>query len=349
MNRWIYLALIALLLAACGPGAVAATASPEAPAASETPSPPATTTPTLPPSPTATAAIQSAYLMAFHACDLATAENCNFPDSHEVYLAQSDDGVSWSLVPGWQPYSGSVPDVVRRGNTLYIYSAGRNQFVRYHMDTQRADPPGPLKVSDLSFGLVDPSPMLDEQGRIVLFFLPGLQGADPAGCGPEAGCTREILSAVEVEGSNGSEFELVEGLRASYEIDASSDLKSFSDPDIFFDGQQYVLYVSHGPSISVWTSQTLDGEFTQLASLPASLLTLGNGGVPAGHFDPASGLYWTYAHVDVNGQTVIRLAQHPDFSRRLETSDFQVVLSGELLGLGDSFIVASPGFTVNQP
>lgn len=67
--------------------------------------------------------INGKYLMAFHACDTA-ADNCRDPRNHRVYLAQSDDGTQWSIVPGWTPHGGSVPDVIRRGETLYIYPPG---------------------------------------------------------------------------------------------------------------------------------------------------------------------------------------------------------------------------------
>jgi len=68
--------------------------------------------------------ITAPYLMAFHACDTSAGIDCNMPMNHKVYLAQSEDGVNWSLVPGWQPFQGSVPDVIRRGDTLYIYTPG---------------------------------------------------------------------------------------------------------------------------------------------------------------------------------------------------------------------------------
>lgn len=352
--KHISFALAAVLFAACSP-APAPSLQPPSPAvltSTQTPAPPATDLPveTAMTGPTPTIALQANYLMAFHACDTGTVNDCHAPQNHRVYLAQSDDGLNWSLVPGMQPYPGSVPDVVRRGNTLYIYSAGQNPLLRFHLDSSQADEPQQIQAKGLPFGLVDPSPIIDDDGRIVLFFLPGQQGADPAGCSAEeSSCTRTILSAVEVEGSDGQEFELVDGPRVSFDIDPNSEIKSVSDPDIFFDGQQYVIYISHGPSISVWTSPTMDGEFQPVNSLPQGLLTLGTGGVPAGHFDAASGLYWTYAHIDINGRTVIRLAQHADYSRRLETNDFEIILSGDLLGLGDSVIVASPGFALNQP
>ena len=60
-------------------------------------------------------------LMAFHTCATSATE-CMNPSNPIVQLAQSVDTVSWSLIPGWQSYSGSVPDVFRRGNTIYVYS-----------------------------------------------------------------------------------------------------------------------------------------------------------------------------------------------------------------------------------
>lgn len=72
------------------------------------------------------------YLMSFHACNASTT-NCNDPRNHKVYIAQSDDGINWSPLPGYAPYSGSVPDIIRRGNTLYVYTPG--QVRRYQIDS----------------------------------------------------------------------------------------------------------------------------------------------------------------------------------------------------------------------
>ncbi|MBL7161378.1 MAG: hypothetical protein ISS57_02145 [Anaerolineales bacterium] len=292
--------------------------------------------------------VTEAYLMAFHACDTAGEADCHDPRNHMVYLAQSDDGANWNLIPGWEPFRGSVPDVIRRGDTLYIYTPG--QLVRYHLDTNTIDPFTQVQVSDLDSGYVDPSLVIDDNGRLVLFFLYGQPGMDPAGCSPEeTSCVRQIGSATEVAGSDGAEFTLDDGQRASLTIDPTSQIKSFSDPDIFFDGDQYVLYVSHGPSTSVWVSKELRGEYAQEPALPQGLLTNNTGGVPAGHFDMANAQYWTYAHININGKTVIRRAVHPDLFQQLDENDFDEVITGESIGLGASFVIASPGFAVNSP
>ncbi len=60
-------------------------------------------------------------LMAFHGC-AEGATDCNNPVNHRIYLAQSENGAQWSLVPGWTPLRGSVPDVFRRGDTAYVIS-----------------------------------------------------------------------------------------------------------------------------------------------------------------------------------------------------------------------------------
>ncbi len=288
------------------------------------------------------------YLMAFHACDTSGGVECHDPRNHMVYLAGSEDGLNWSLIPGWEPYSGSVPDLIRRGETLYIYTPG--QLVRYHLDSDTIDPPTKVQISDLESGYVDPSLIIDDEGRLVLFFLYGQLGMDPAGCSPdEESCVREIGSATETVGSDGAEFVLDDGQRASMTLDPTSQLRSFSDPDIFFDGNQYVLYISHGASTSVWVSKELRGEYVQEPSLPQGLLTNNTGGVPAGYYDPLSSQYWTFAHVGRDGQTVIRRATHPDIFQQLSDADFTTVLTGESVGLGSGFEVASPGFAVNMP
>lgn len=297
--------------------------------------------------PQQTPTVQENYLMAFHACDSASTD-CHDPRNHMVYLAQSDDGLNWSLIPNWEPYSGSVPDVIRRGETLYIYTPG--QLVRYYLDSGRVESPSQVQISGLQSGYVDPSLIIDDQGNLVMFFLYGQRGMDPAGCAEgESSCVREIGSATEITGSDGTEFSLDDGQRASMTLGPSTQFRSFSDPDIFFDGDQYVLYISHGASASVWVSQELHGEYVQEPSLPQGLITNNSGGVPSGYYDPLSSQYWTFAHVGQGGQTVIRRATHPDIFQQLNDSDFDPVITGESLGLGSTFSVASPGFAVNAP
>src|SRR3990172_5032147 len=90
--------------------------------------------PTNTPVPTVPPVVTAKFLMAFHACNTATSSKCNSPENHQVYLAQGDDGITWKMIPNWKPFKGSVPDVIRRGNTLYIYTASSN-VVKYRIDT----------------------------------------------------------------------------------------------------------------------------------------------------------------------------------------------------------------------
>lgn len=286
-------------------------------------------------------AITGAYLMAFHACDTARA-NCRDPRNHQVYLAESHDGTSWSLVPGWTPFPGSVPDVIRRGNTLYIFTAS-NEVARYRLSTGTLEKPIKVSIPDLPGGFVDPSLIVDDQGQLVLFFLYGQPGSDPAGCpAGQSTCVKRFGSATEVTGSDGTEFTLDDGDRATVTLGASGPLRSASDPDIFFDGTQYVMYLSHGPSISVWTSANLRGTYTKLTDLANN-----TGGVPSGYFDATTRTYWTYSHTVKDGIAVIRRAVHSDFSRPLSESDWVTVLTGPSVGLTATTNVESPGFAVN--
>lgn len=293
--------------------------------------------------------VTARYLMAFHVCDTSVSD-CSWPHNHRVSLAQSDDGVQWSLVPGWQPYPGSVPDVIRRGETLYIYTPDR--LTRYHMDTGVLEASVPVTIEGLSDdGFVDPSLYLDDNGRLVLFFLYSQIGGDPASCQPqENACEKRFGSATEVEGSDGARFTLDEGDRAVVAIGADSGLRTASDPDIFFDGAQYVLYIAHGASTSVWTSPELRGTYTQVAELPGGLLNTETGGVASGYFDSLSGQYWTYGHVPRKDQaTPIRRAVHADLLHPLSESDWSVVISGTMLGLTSTTNVESASITLNAP
>ncbi len=294
--------------------------------------------------------ISGRYLMAFHACDTSTSD-CDTPSNHQVYLAQSDDGEHWQIVPGWQPFQGSVPDVIRRGNTLYFFSPGT--VTRYHLDTGVLDATEKAEIEGVPNGFVDPSLLLDDQGRLVLFFVYGIRGGDPATCGDNDtnGCRHQIGSATEVPGSDGTRFTLDEGARAEVALTSTGGFRTASDPDVFFDGKQYVLYISHGLSFSVWTSPTMQGSYIRIDTLPNGLLSNGKGGVPASYYDAASGMYWSYAHYSPNLQTpaVIRLARHTGFDRQLTHSDFITVISGESIGLGSTWLVASPSFEAMQP
>ncbi len=283
------------------------------------------------------------YLMAFHACDTAQSA-CDTPATHQVYLAQSADGLSWQLVPGWQPFSGSVPEIIRRDDTLYIYTPGA--VTRYHFDTGVLEATRQVTVEGFPEGFVDPSLVLDDQGRLVLFFVPGVVGGDPGGCNGEVQCERTVRSAVEAVGSDGTRFRPMDGARVTLTVGEGQAFRSLSDPDVFSDGHRMVLLVSHGLSVQAWESSTLHGAYDLIG-----LLSHGAGGVPAGFFDPHTRRYWIYVHYsrNLNTPTEIRLARVPDLKRQLSIADFTTVLSGQSIGLGRTWAVASPAILFMQP
>ena len=119
---------------------------------------------------------------------------------------------------------------------------------------------------------MDPSlihnPFTDE---LILFYLPGIIGSNPAGC-DEYPCTKFIRSAVTE--LSGDSMYVIEGDRAAKELTAGT----FSDPDIITDGMgTYFLYVSEGQSVRVYTSDELGGTFVE-----QGLASNGEGGVPSG-------------------------------------------------------------------
>jgi hypothetical protein len=157
-------------------------------------------------------------------------------------------------------------------------------------------------------------------------------------------------SATEVPASDGASFTLDDGDRATIALSASGPLSSASDPDVFFDGKQYVMYAAFGPSISVWTSQKLRGAYTLVTTLPGGMLNDNTGSLPSGYFDPSTQRYWTYTHIPLDGQaTVIRRAVHADLAHQLGESDWILLFSGASIGLTATTEVGSPGFAVNAP
>ena len=269
-----------------------------------------------------------AYLMAFHTCS-PSATDCNNPANHLVQLAQSADGLSWSLVPGWTSYKGSVPDVFRRGNTLYVIST--SGLTKVDMTTG-ATSTSSVTLSEGSF--VDPSLAQLPDGRLILFFLPGIPGQDPAQCAQgESSCVRQIRSAVEVAGSDGTQFTVDQGARVTETITSGA----FSDPDIFFNGTEWVLYVSRGPSVHAYTSSTLQGTYANKTIVSNNL-----GGVP-GALVLANGTVATYVHASSGSSTEIRMATSVTGTSAI--SSFQTALTGQSFGLGTH--AESPGVALN--
>ena len=291
------------------------------------------------------------YLMSISSCDTAVLD-CHSPQNHEVYLAESENGLAWSLVPEWEPYPGSVPDIIRKENKLYVYD--RQYLTKYDLvsNTQDEHVPGPMgkdfskqvTVEGLgAAGYVDPSLIKDDAGRLVLFFMHGLLGADPAQCLPEeSSCVKYFGSATEVDGSDGKRFKLDDGHRASITVGDGAH-RGASDPDVFFDGDQYVLYISHGTAISVWTSPSLKGNYSHVGDLSDT-----EGGVPAGYYHQNTGKYWTFSHITQDGVTVIRRANHSDLASVLNAQKCIDVISAPILGLPSTRDTGSPGFTVNE-
>lgn len=298
--------------------------------------------------------IDAPYLMAFHACDSFHVE-CHDPRNHRVYLAGSQDGIHWDLVPGWEPFQGSVPDVIRREDTLYVYTGP--WLVRYHFDTKILEglvsievKYGETQESSDPVMPTDVSLFVDDAGRLVMFFLFGKMGADPAMCSPgESNCVKVIGSATEVEGSDGASFLVDAGERIHAEIGQGKPFQSLSDPDIFSDGREFYLLLSHGNYVSIWISQELQGTYRQLQVAPMGFLIAGSGGVPCGYLDPSQNVYWIYTNIHQQEGMVIRRAALKDFTRQLEEGDWETVLTGEVVGLGQGFNVESPGFAINIP
>lgn len=279
--------------------------------------------------------------MSFHICDA----TCYTVNDHMTNLAESDDGTNWTLVPNFTPLQGSVPDVIIRGEKLYLYNPGK--VTRYNNSTGLWDlSPTMVSITD-SVGMpvqyVDPSAYIDSLGRIVLFFLNSTgnpMGQDPAGCQTYP-CTKYFDSATEVDGSDGTLFVKDPGHRLVYNLSSGT----ASDPDIFYDDSKYIIYISKGGSICAYTCNTLAGSYTAVAELPNAVLTF-QGGVPCGYYDPVSGNYWSYVHSNVSGNVVIKQAIHAGLNSQLNT--FTTVMSGPIIGEPSTSKTESPGFCVND-
>lgn len=295
----------------------------------------------------ASAVLNGKYIMAFHACNTA-ATSCSDPRNHQVFVAQSDDGMNWLPLSGYGPYAGSVPDLIRRGNTLYVYTPGVLRRYRIDADAWEEAVSVSITHSDGTAEMfVDPSPFLDDNGRIVLFYLVGQTGEDPARClSGQTSCTKVFRSATEVSGSDAAAFQVDNGNRAEITITSS---ETASDPDIFTGPDGFVLYIARNGGVQALQASDLRGNYQDISGLPnGMLINIGSGSVPSGHYDEVSGQYWTYVHTPQGNTSNIRRAMHTNINTPIPDSSLTTVISGSTFpGLGGSYTVESPGFAVN--
>ncbi|HJM83061.1 MAG TPA: hypothetical protein QF720_05665 [Nitrospinota bacterium] len=263
------------------------------------------------------------FMMTFHSCDTA-AVDCSNPKNHEVQLAGSDDGVSWSLLDEFTSIAGSVPDIVSYNDLLYLFHTGTEAWATLNsclnlVDSGTTD----LNSSTDTGGFVDPS-MIVSGSDLLMFYLPGVIGGNPAGCETYP-CTKEIHSAVS-DGGSPSSFTQIDGNRASKELSAGG----FSDPDILkMTSGTYILYVSNGQNTMAYTGSDINGTFSG-----PSDISVGSGGVP-GAIESDDNTVWVYVTTSVNGIEVIR--------RGTSSDGVSLVASGEYETVIDHTI--SPGFT----
>ncbi len=279
------------------------------------------------------------YILSFHSCPI---PNCGGPQNHTVQLAESDDAENWSLLPNFSGYPGSVPDVITRGNTLYLYTPGAVR--RYDKSTNQWEP-NPVNVSITDnignpVQYVDPSAFVDENGKLCLFFLnsTGIVG-DPALCANPP-CTAYFDSALELAGSDGTQFVLQTGHRLSY---TSNTNFVPTDPDIFKNGNLFYLYISFGTGTMVYSSSSLHGTYIPMPTLPNAYLTNNNAGVPCGLYFSAANLYYSYGHRNTANGSEISMAKHADFATQ---ANYNGLFTGNSIGLGN-VQVASPGICEN--
>lgn len=295
------------------------------------------------------------YVMAFHACDTAV-DTCSQPVNHDTYVAQSDDGISWTLLSGYTAFDGSVPDLIRRDDVLYVYAVDSmlNQLVlrRYHITAGTWDETVSVTVLDENGEaelLVDPSLIIDEDGKLVLFYLnPASMGGDPAMCeSGETSCTKTFRSATEQD-TDGAEFVADSGNRLELTISSSS---SASDPDIFEGPEGFVLYISRGSSVQVFTATSLRDTYEVMDDgLSDGYLVTNLGGIPSGYYSESDATFSTYVHSNDGDLQIIRRATHTSLATALDETDFTTVITGDSFSeLGSTFTVASPGFAPNVP
>ena len=317
---------------------------------------PAPAQPPLNPDPPPAGAITGKFLMVFQACDPSAAgSSCPMSlGGTRDYLVQSNDGVSWSLVPNWPagsppiggyspvacggPCGPGSPTIIRRGDEFYLYvglvGSSGSALLRYHISTGRWD--APVEVATPA-------------GLTV--------GEHPAG----QPCTRLIGSATEVAGSDGGRFTW-NGDNATVPLSppaSGMSCDNVADPAVISAGGQFLLFFSGygGASTAVWSSPSLLGTYQPVSTLPADSgctsvsappgeLDNGPGGVPSAYFDPAGNQYWLYVTTR-NPSSVVSRAVFSGFASPLTSAAFNPVVTQASMGFSSSTTIANADFKAN--
>jgi|GEM_PF-2077056 hypothetical protein len=273
------------------------------------------------------------YLMAFHSCE----QPCQGPHNHVSYLAGSNDGISWTHIEAFVGLKGSVPDIVAHENSLYLFHTGEKNWARLNacyevLEEGRAD----LQSATDTGGFVDPSLLIDN-GELVLFYLPGIMGQDPAGCATYP-CTKEIHSARS--SISPIAFSQSAGNRTEHTLETGG---TFSDPDIIRHADGYLLYVSTGQNTAVFSSNTLEGEFKSPDHPQLRQVSQQNsGGVPSAI--SVGDDVWLY----VSTPKEIRRAVIKGGITAAQPQDFETVLTGQVFsGASTDTVVSSPSIIVS--
>ena len=119
-------------------------------------------------------------------------------------------------------------------------------------------------------------------------------------------------------------------------------LSMATDPDIFFNGERWVLYVSVGSNVIAFTSPVLEGPYDLSSSTVVSTQA---GGVPAGILGTDG--VWTYVNRGQPRDNIsILRAVSATGSEPIPSGSFTTVLTGSRYGAGTA---ESPGVAANAP
>ncbi|MBF0572839.1 MAG: hypothetical protein HQK69_03660 [Desulfamplus sp.] len=273
------------------------------------------------------------YLLSFHAH---TPENSQ-PQNHKIYLAGSNDGLSWTLIDNFEPISGSVPELVYYNNAIYIFHTGQKHVAKLNDCLEVIEENSvSLSSSTDSGGYVDPSLIVSEQD-LYLFYLPGIIGQDPASCSSFP-CVKAIHSAI-ANNSNLTSFTQSPGDRVNVTLNSGG----MSDPEIVkrADGT-YLLYLSSGSNVWLFTSSALNGEYVSPDGAKNRVISNNSGGVP-GAIALDNNDVWLYVSKNINGKEVIRRAVITNGVEPADDADFITVIDNTISpDFSDTTSVSSP-------
>lgn len=249
-----------------------------------------------------------AYMMALHSCDSVAYTDCGLNATHhEIHLAGSNDGVSWTVIEAFEPVTGSVPAIVEFNGSLYLFYRGTWKKYNSCFD-ETAGMSAAAELYDDGNLYTDYSLIAQGGDLYLLAVRGGEMGLPVPGCDPAEVATTDChLSTYMAKANFDGDGEITDFTvlpnSATITYYAGGIGGGFTDPDMVeLSTGEFLQLVSAGQSSYAYVSSDVESAFAPPPTFTPAVgansdsfkASDNTGGVPAVIEDMANGALWIY-------------------------------------------------------